>query len=126
MKPIKTEADHAAALARIDALMDATLDTPEGDELEVLTILVDAYEAKHVPIDPPDPIEAILFRMDQLGLERKDVEPMIGKRGRVSEVLSKTRGLSLNMIRHLHEGLSIPAEVLIRDYPVSKREDELR
>lgn len=119
MKPIKTDADHAAAVARIDALMDAAPDSPDGDELDVLSTLVDAYEARHFPIDPPDPIAAIEFRMDQLGLDRKDLEPMIGSRGRVSEVFSRTRGLSLAMIRRLHEGLHIPAEVMIRDYPLS-------
>ena len=120
MKPIKTDADYTAALARIDELMDVELDTPEGDELDVLATLADVYEAKHFPIDPPDPIEAIVFRMDQLGMERKDLEPMIGSRGRVSEVFSRSRGLSLTMIRQLHEGLHIPAEVLIRDYQLSK------
>lgn len=123
MKPIKTEADYAAALARIDALMEAEPDTPEGDELDVLATLVDVYESKHFAIDPPDPIEAIQFRMEQMGLERKDLEPMIGTRGRVSEVFSRTRGLSLAMIRNLHEGLHIPAEVLIRDYQRAKDED---
>lgn len=114
-RPVKTKADFEEALARIDALMDARPDTPEGDELDVLTTLVEAYEARKHPIDPPDPIEAIKFRMDQAGLTRGDLAPMIGGRGRVSEVLGRKRGLSLSMIRRLHRGLGIPAEILIRD-----------
>ncbi|MBL4614277.1 MAG: transcriptional regulator [Magnetovibrio sp.] len=122
MKPIKTEADHILALQRIDELMGAELDTPEGDELDILATLVEVYENKHMPIDPPDPIEAILFRMDQEGMERKDLEPMLGARSRVSEVLTRKRGLSLSMIRSLNENLHIPAEVLIREYQLNKEE----
>ena len=115
IKPIKTEADHKAALAEIERLidLDPDLDTPEGDRLDVLATLVEAYEEKHFPIGPPDPIAAIEFCMEQRGLTRRDLEPMIGGRGRVSEVLSGKRGLSLSMIRNLHKGLGIPAEVLL-------------
>jgi HTH-type transcriptional regulator / antitoxin HigA len=124
MKPIKSENDYRVAMARIDALMDAELDTPEGDELDVLATLVDAYEAKTFLFNPPDPIEAIRFRMEQLGLERKDLEPVIGARGRVSEIFSRSRGLSLGMIRRLHEELQIPAESLIQEYPILQRGTE--
>lgn len=113
--PIKSENDYDAALERIDALMDAELDTPEGDELDILVTLVEAYEAKLHPIDPPDPIEAILFRMEQMGLDRKDLEPFIGQRGRVSEVLNHKRPLTLAMIKKLWKGLHIPLESLLQD-----------
>lgn len=113
IRPIKSDSDHESALKRIQALMSAEASTEEGDELDVLATLVDAYEAKHFPIDTPDPIEAIRFRMEQTGLERKDLEPLIGSRARVSEVLNKRRGLSLKMIRALHKELDIPLEALI-------------
>lgn len=116
IKPIKTEADYEAALAEIEQLMDAQPDTREGDRLEVLTTLVAAWEARHFPIDEPDPIEMIKHRMEAQGLTRKDLEPMIGSRGRVSEILSRRRPLSLTMIRQLSRDMSIPAEVLIRPY----------
>lgn len=112
IKPIRTETDHLAALAEIERLWDAPDGTPEADRLEVLATLVDAYEQKHHPIDPPGPVEAILFRMDQLGLSRRDLEPYLGARSRVSEILS--RRLTLRMIRKLHDALGIPAEVLIQ------------
>ena len=117
IKPIKTEADHEAALAEIERLidLDPDLDTPEGDRLDVLATLVEAYEEKHFPIDPPDPIAAIEFCMEQRGLTRKDLEPMVGGRGRVSEVLSGKRRLSLGMIRNLHKELGIPAEILLQE-----------
>ena len=115
IRPIKTEEDYKAVLAEMEQLMDAELDTPDGDRLDVLATLVDAYEARHFPIDDPDPISAILFRMEQQGLKQKDLEPMIGSSGRVSEVLSGKRGLSIQMIRNLHRELGIPAEVLIRE-----------
>lgn len=114
VKPIRTEAEHEAALAEIEKLWDAPPGSPECDRLEVLATLVEAYEEKHHPIDPPDPIDAILFRMDQLGLSRRDLEPYIGTRARVAEILNHTRSLTLPMIRRLHEGLGIPAHVLIR------------
>jgi len=113
IRPIRNSSDHESALKRIQALMSAKPGTDEGDELDVLATLVDAYEARHFPIESPDPIEAIKFRMEQMGLERKDLEPFIGSRARVSEVLNKRRGLSLKMIRALHEELDIPLEALI-------------
>jgi HTH-type transcriptional regulator/antitoxin HigA len=114
LKPIRTEADYNAALAEIERLWGAKSGTPEGDRLDILATLVDAYENQHHPIDPPDPIEAIKFRMEQQGLTRKDLEGILGTRTRVAEVLNRRRGLSINMIRRLHEKLGIPAEVLIR------------
>jgi len=113
IRPIRTKRDYARALRRIETLMDADPGSDEGDELEVLATLVDVYEEKHFPVGAVDPVEAILFRMDQQGLERKDLEPFIGSRHRVSEVLNRKRGLSLDMIRRLHAGLGIPLEVLI-------------
>ncbi|MBF0621187.1 MAG: helix-turn-helix domain-containing protein [Magnetococcales bacterium] len=112
--PIKTETDYEAALAEVDQLMDADLDTPEGDRLDVLVTLIEAYEAKQHPIGPADPIEAITFQMEQFGLTRKDLEQYIGSRARVSEILNRKRQLTLEMIRRLHDGLKIPAEVLIQ------------
>ncbi|MES9859141.1 MAG: transcriptional regulator [Sedimenticola sp.] len=117
IKPIKTEQDYDAALAQVEALWGAPVDTSEGDRLDVLITLIEAYESKHHPIDPPDPIDAILFRMEQAGLERKDLEPFIGGRGRVSEILNRKRPLTLNMIRNLWRGLHIPLESLIQDDP---------
>lgn len=113
IRPIKTEQDYTRALARINQLMDAREGTPAGDELDVLVTLVESYETKRHPIAPPDPIQAILFRMDQMGMTRKDLEPLIGGRGRVSEVLARKRRLSLDMIRQLHAALKIPLESLI-------------
>lgn len=115
IRPIKTARDYDAALAAIGELMDAEPGTPDGDRLDVLATLVNAYEARHFPIEAPDPLAAIRFRMEQLGLTRKDLEPLIGTRGRVSEVLSGKRRLSLDMIRRLHAELNIPASVLIQD-----------
>lgn len=117
IRPIHTEADYKAALREISALMEADPDygTPDGDRLDVLAILVQAYEAKHYPISAPDPIEAIKFRLEQGGLSIKDLEPMIGRSNRVYEVLGRKRPLTLGMIRRLHKGLGIPAEVLIAE-----------
>lgn len=114
LKPIRTEADYEGALAEVERLWGAKSGTPEGDRLDVLATLIDAYEALHFPMDPPDPIEAIKFRMEQQGLSRKDLEPMIGGRGRVAEVLNRRRSLSIDMIRRLHDELGISADVLIR------------
>lgn len=114
IKPIRSEEDYDAALARIDSLMDATAGTDEVDELEVLATLVELYEAQHFPIDTPDPIEAIKFRMDQENLSARDLVPLIGSRAKVSEVLSGKRTLTLKMIRALHEHLQIPADVLLQ------------
>ena len=113
IRPIRNTSDHESALKRIQALMSAKPNTDEGDELDVLATLVDAYETTIFPVESPDPIEAIKFRMEQMGLERKDLEPFIGSRARVSEVLNKRRGLSVKMIRALHEELDIPLEALI-------------
>jgi HTH-type transcriptional regulator/antitoxin HigA len=114
IKPIRTKRDHAAALAEVERLWGAKAKTPAGDRLDVLATLIDAYEAQHYPMDPPDPIEAIKFRMEQQGLTRKDLEPLIGTRTRVAEVLNRKRGLSIEMIRRLHRKLGISADVLIR------------
>ena len=114
LKPIRTEADYEAALAEIERLWGLPAGTPEGDRLDILATLVDAYENEHYPMDPPDPIEAIKFRIEQQGLTRKDLEGLLGTRTRVAEVLNRRRGLSINMIRRLHEKLGISAEVLIR------------
>lgn len=115
---LKTEADYEAALAYIESLMDAAPDSPEEEELSLFTLLVEQYEREHYPIDPPDPIDAILFRMDQEGLTRADLVPYIGSQSKVSEVLRRKRPLSITMIRNLHEGLRIPAATLIQP-PVS-------
>ena len=114
LKPIRSEADYEAALEEAERLWGAGSGTPEGDRLDVLATLIEVYEAKHHPMDPPDPVEAIRFRMEQLGLTRKDLEPMIGPRSRVADVLNRKCGLSIDMIRQLHEHLGISAEVLIR------------
>lgn len=113
ISPIKSRRDYERTLLRIEQLMDAKPGTKLGDELDVLTTLVEAYEAKHHAVSPPDPVEAIRFRMEQLGLTRKDLEALLGGRGRVSEILSKKRGLSLAMIRRIHRTLGIPLESLI-------------
>ena len=116
IKPVKTVADYERALVRVDALMDAAPDSKEGDELDVLVTLIEKYEAIHYPIDAPNPIEAIRFRMDQYDLKDKDLVPFIGQSGRVSEILNFKRKLTLSMIRKLHAGLEIPTESLIQDY----------
>ncbi|MGL5469171.1 MAG: helix-turn-helix domain-containing protein [Shewanella sp.] len=118
--PIRTVADNEAALKRIEQLFDAEPNTPEGDELEVLITLVSAFEDAHFPIEAPDPIAAIQFRMEQQGLVDADMVPFLGQRSRVSEVLNRQRSLSLNMIRKLNEGLKIPLSCLVKDYQLSK------
>ena len=120
LKPIRTEADYEVALAEIERLWGAPASTPEGDRLDILATLVDAYENEHYPMDPPDPIEAIKFRMEQQGLTRRDLEGILGTRTRVAEVLNRRRGLSIIMIRRLHERLGISAEVLIRPIKTKK------
>ena len=120
LKPIRTKADYKAALAELERLWGAKSGTSKGDRLDVLATLVDVYETQHYPMDPPDPIEAIQFRMEQQGLTRKDLESMIGTRARVAEVMSRRRNLSIDMIRRLHEQLGISAEVLIRPTRVNK------
>jgi HTH-type transcriptional regulator/antitoxin HigA len=119
IKPIKTESDRAAALREIERLWGADEGTAGGDRLEVLTTLVEAYEQAHFPMDAPDPIEAIKFRLEQQGTDKKALIGVIGSRTRVHEVLRRDRALSLAMIRRLHQTLNIPAEVLIR--PVRRR-----
>jgi HTH-type transcriptional regulator/antitoxin HigA len=114
LKPIRTKADYEKALREIERLWGAKSGTPKGDRLDVLATLIDAYEAEHYPMEPPDPVEAIKFRMEQQGLSRKDLEPLIGTRTRVAEVLNRKRSLSIGMIRRLHDRLGISAEVLIR------------
>ena len=114
IKPIKNAADYHATLKEIETLMMAAADSPEGEKLDVLVTLVEAYERKHYPLDLPDPVEAIKFEMDQKGLTVKDLEPMIGKSNRVYEILNHKRSLTLKMIWKLHEGLGIPAESLIK------------
>ncbi|MFT3734092.1 MAG: transcriptional regulator [Rhodocyclaceae bacterium] len=117
IQPIHTAADYKATLKLISALMEGDPDpgTPEGDRLDILTTLVQAYEAKHVPMGSPDPVEAIKFRMEQSGLSVKDLEPLIGKSNRVYEILNRKRPLTLAMIRKLHRSLGIPADVLIAE-----------
>lgn len=114
IKPIKTDADYRAALKEVESLMSAEPNTPEGEKLDILVTLIEAYERTHFPLDLPDPVEAIKFKMEQKGLTIKDLEPMIGKSNRVYEVLNRKRSLTLNMIRKLHQELGIPAESLIK------------
>ncbi len=114
IRPVNTKADYRAALKDIESLMMAKADSSEGEKLDILTTLIEAYESRHYPIDMPDPIEAIKFEMEQQELSVADLEPMIGRRSRVYEVLAHKRGLSLNMIRNLNKCLGIPAEVLIQ------------
>ena len=114
VKPIRTRRDYESAIKAIERLWGARAGTPDGDRLDVLATLIDAYETQHYPMDPPDPIEAIKFRMEQKGLTRKDLAKILGTRTRVSEVLNRRRNLSIGMIRQLHKKLGISAEVLIR------------
>ena len=114
IKPIRTKRDYEAALDEVERLWGSKLGTPEGDRLDVLATLIEAFEAAHYPMDPPDPIEAIKFRMEQQGLSRRDLESLIGTRTRVAEILNRRRNLSIGMIRRLHKALGISAEVLIR------------
>ena len=113
IRPIKSEADYRSALAEIETLMASAADTPAGERLDVLVTLVEAYEARHFPLDLPDPVEAIRYAMDQKGLSVRDLEPMIGRSNRVYEVLNRKRPLTLRMVWRLHKGLGIPAECLI-------------
>ena len=114
LKPIRSKANDRAAVAELGRLWGAKRGTRDGDRLDVLATLIDAYEAEQDPMDPPDPVEAIRFRMEQQGLTRKDLEPLIGTRTRVAEILNRKRNLSIGMIRRLHARLGISAEVLIR------------
>ena len=116
IKPIKTDKDYNQVLERLEIIFDAKKGSPEGDELEVLGILVDQYENKHFPIGLPDPIEAIKFRMEQMGYNQTDLANIVGLKSRASEILNKKRKLSLEMIRQLHDRLNIPTDVLIQTY----------
>ncbi|OGW59012.1 MAG: DNA-binding protein [Nitrospirae bacterium RBG_16_64_22] len=116
IRAIHTEIDYRAALAEIERLLDAEPGTPDGDRLDVLTTLVEAYEERHHPIGFPDPVEAILYYLESRGLTRKDLESYIGGRAKVSEALNRKRPLSIEMIRRLHKGLGVPAEILIQPY----------
>lgn len=118
--PIKIEADFRAALAEIERLWDAEPETPDGDRLDIIMTLVEAYERRHHPMPPSDPIAAIEFMMEQRGMTRADLEPIIGSSGRVSEVLNRRRALSVSMIRRLSEELRIPAEILIQPYDLQR------
>jgi len=119
-KILKTKAEHEAALKRIDALFDAKPNTPEGDEFELLSLLIDSYEEKHYPIELPHPIEAIKFRMDQMGLRQKDLVDCFGDKSKVSDVLNLKRKLNLNYIRQLHKKLHIPLDALVADYETNQ------
>ncbi len=116
IRPIRTKTDYQEALREIELLFDAAENTPSADRLEILSTLVEAYEKIHFPIELPDPIEAIHYYMDTRGLSRRDLEPCLGSRARVSEVLSRKRTLTLEMIRKLNQELNIPAEILIQPY----------
>ncbi|MCD6565900.1 MAG: helix-turn-helix domain-containing protein [Bacteroidales bacterium] len=116
IKVLKTEDDYNQALKRLDEIFHALTDSKEGDEAELLSILIEKYEDKHYPIDPPDPIEAIKFRMEQMGMTKKELAEIIGYKSRVSEIFSRKRKLTLKMIRNLHDQLKIPYESLIANY----------
>ena len=116
IKPIRNEADYQNALKRLEVIFDANRGTEEGDELEILSIIIDNYESENFPIEMPDPISAINFRMEQMGLKQKDLVDMIGFKSRVSEIMNKKRKLTLEMIRKLNTNLKIPTEILIQDY----------
>lgn len=115
IKPIKTESDYRAALKAVESLMDAKQGSVEGERLDVLVTLIDAFEEKHYPMEPPDPVEAIKFEMERKGMTAKELEPMIGTRRRVDEVLNRRRPLTLKMIRRLHAQLGVSAESLIKE-----------
>ena len=116
IKPIKTKKDYQLALARLEVIFDAKKGTPQGDELEILGLLVDTYESSHFPVGFPDPVEAIKFRMDQLGYTQSDLANVVGLKSRASEILNRKRKLSLEMIRQIHDRLNVPTEVLIQAY----------
>ena len=120
LRPIRTKPEYRAALKEAEALWDAPSGTPKADRLEVLALLIEAYERKHYPIAPPDPIDFLLHIMEARGLARKDLEPYIGSRARVAEVLNRVRPLTLEMIRQLAAGLDLPADVLIRGYELQR------
>lgn len=116
IKVIKTQAEYEAAMQRLEYVFDAKRDTLEGDELELLSLVIDNYEKEHFPIDLPDPIEAIKYRMNQMGYKQKDLAEIIGLKSRVSEILNKKRKLTLEMVRKIHRTLNIPTEMLLKEY----------
>ncbi len=116
IKPIKTHQDYQEAMQRLENIFDAKPGSPQGDELELLSILIDKYENEHFPIEAPDPIAAIKFRMEQMGYKQNDLAKVIGFKSRVSEILNKKRKLTLDMIRQLHQALNIPTDILIQEY----------
>ena len=116
VRPIKTKKDYQNALSRLETIFDAKPGSAQGDELEVLGILIDKYEKEHYPIDFPDPIEAIKFRMEQMGYSQSDLANVVGLKSRASEILNRKRKLTLDMIRNLHDTLNIPTDVLIQNY----------
>ncbi len=120
VKPIKSEADYQTALQVLASLWDAEAGTDDFDKLDIMATLIEAYEKKQTPIEAPDPVQAILFRMDQMGLSNQDMTQYLGAPSKVSEVLNYQRPLSITMIRKLHDGLGIPSEILIQPYPLSK------
>ena len=120
LQPIRTKSDYAAALREVERLWDAPEKSPEAEQLEVLALLIEDYERRHFPIDSPDPIDFLLNVMEWRGLSRKDLEPYIGSRARVAEVLNRVRPLTLEMIRRLASGLKLPADVLIRGYELKR------
>lgn len=120
LRPIKTEDDYKAALTEIEGLFQAEPETPDGDRLDILTLLVEAYEEQHHPIPPPDPLAALEYHLESRGLTRRDLEPFLGSRARVADVMNRRRALTIDMIRRLHQGLGIPADVLIQPYPLVK------
>ena len=116
LRTLKTEADYKEALTEIDKVFDAEPNTPEADRLDILALLVEAYKEQHYPIPAPDPVAALKYYMESRGLTRRDLEPYLGSRARVAEVLNRKRGLSIDMIRRLHQGLGISADILIQPY----------
>lgn len=120
LRPIRTEADYNTTLAEIESLFDAAPDTPDGDRLDVLILLVEAYEERHHPIPPPDPVAALEYYMESRGLIRRNLETYLGSRARVAEILNRKRALTIEMIRRLHQGLGIPADILIQPYLLLK------
>lgn len=122
VSPIRTDDDYETALAEVERLIQAGPGTPEGDRLDVLVTLIQAYEAEHHPVEAPDPIALLQFVMEQRGLDRTALQPMIGNRGRVSEIMSRKRPLTLTMIRRLQVALGLPADVLVRPYPLRRSE----
>ncbi|MCC7048585.1 MAG: transcriptional regulator [Alphaproteobacteria bacterium] len=121
LRPLRNESDYDAALAAVERLWNAPKGSPAADRLDLLVTLIEAYEARHWAIDPPDPIDAIAFAMDRKGISRKDLEPFIGSRARVADILNRRRRLTMDMARRLHRGLGIPAEVLLRPTKLKRR-----